>query len=153
VKSILILIVILLFVGTLSAKDKKYVPRNSDEMEALIAAVSSEYKTNGWSRSDGVCLSVGQLELSKPVLQELRGKNMKIRAQGEWRNPLACDYTINIGSMTINETSGQIELESADLRDIKTGTSDLATLLRRGEYRVQKAGGTWSVQQFIPAGK
>lgn len=126
-----------------------YADRSKDEVELISMIVASEIKANKWANSELVCLSVNGLDPSAAMVKSLRQRYSGVRSSAEWAKKFNCSFELQI-EYPQSGLSGNVKVlvRVIDLRGINRGESDLAILLREGEYSLQKVGGKWSIKDY-----
>src|SRR5215475_6254446 len=116
-------------VPNINANEQTYSSRSEEGVEVLYLVIASEIKANDWPKSELICFSVNGLDPSAKLVKSLRQRNPNVRSTAEW--------------------SKKLRSKVIDLREINTGDAHIATLLKAGEYSLQKVDGKWSIKGYL----
>ena len=130
--------------------DRTYSPKNDEEVKIVALVLASEASANGWTARDLVCFSVESLDPDRRFVQSIRKRGLNFCSSAEWRKKFNCGFEVQL-SYTHLDLSGDVRVRSkvVDLRDINTGTGDLALLQRDGEYALKKIDGRWLIGGYV----
>ena len=137
-------------VPNVNANDQTYSPRSQEEVEVLYLVVASEIKANDWPKSELICISVNGLDPSAKLVKSLRQRNPNVRSTAEWSKKFNCGFELQL-DYTQFDVSGSAKVRSKviDLREINKGEGHIATLLKAGEYSLQKVDRKWSIKGYV----
>ena len=134
-------------------KEERYSPKSAEEVDLIALVIGAEMEANRWNQREFICLSVNGLDPSPKLLKSLRQRKFRVRTSGEWARKFNCRFDVQLEYSGI-DAGEDVNVQSTvgDLREINTGQSDLATLLRKGTYLLRKenATATWSINDYIP---
>lgn len=147
------LCLLLLLYGPISdvlANNETYTPRSEEEVEILSLVVASEIKSNDWTKSELVCFSVNGLDPSAALVKSLRQRHPNLRSAAEWRRKFNCGYELELTYTQLDSSQGmKVRSKVLDFRDINSGEAHIVSLLKDGEYSLQKVDGKWSVSSYV----
>jgi hypothetical protein len=73
-----------------------------------------------------------------------------VRSTAEWSKKFNCGFELQL-DYTQFDVSGSAKVRSKviDLREINKGEGHIATLLKAGEYSLQKVDRKWSIKGYV----
>jgi hypothetical protein len=133
-----------------ASNEKVHAPKGDEELDVLSLVIAAEVRANDWAKNELICFSVDGSYPSTKLVKSLRQRDLNVRSSAEWAKKFNCGFELQLDYTQV-DTSGSIKVRSnvIDLREIKKGESDLATLLRAGEYSLQKVDGKWSIKGYL----
>jgi len=137
-------------VPNINANEQTYSSRSEEGVEVLYLVVASEIKANDWPKSELICFSVNGLDPSAKLVKSLRQRNPNVRSTAEWSKQFNCGFELQL-DYTQFDVSRSIKVRSKviDLREINTGEAHIVTLLKAGEYSLQKVDEKWSIKGYV----
>ena len=115
-----------------------------DQLEILSGVLGAEIQANGWSKGDAVCFSFDGRNPDASLVKALRQRHLNISKEN-----FSCDFQIYVGYKKVDVSHVTVHSYILDLRDVRKGESDLATLKRDGEYLLTQTAGVWSIQKYV----
>jgi hypothetical protein len=154
VECIVAVIVFLLAAGfstTAQSNATDYRAVSSNEIEVFAAALRSEFVANHWSQQQVICISVAGQDPTKQLVSELRKRQLTVCSQAEWRKRLACSFAVGLQPATFDSSDkARVRIQSVDFREVNTGTVHFVTVLRQGEYALQRTENRWAIIGWAP---
>src|SRR5262249_49749260 len=97
-----------------------------------------------------ICFSVNGLDPSAKLVKSLRQRNPNVRSTAEWSKKFNCGFELQLDYTQFGVSrSIKVRSKAIDLREINTGEAHIQTLLKAGEYSLQKVDGKWSIKGYL----
>jgi hypothetical protein len=132
------------------ASGQTYTPRNQDEVELLSVIIATEMKANSWLKSELICVSINGQDPTSELVKSLRQRNLNVCKASEFKKRFNCDFDLQLEYTLVEPLqNAKVRSKIGDLREIKNGEAHFSTLLKDGQYSLQKIDGKWSISGYV----
>jgi hypothetical protein len=147
-----LLIVMSCFALAAISAEGTYSPKNAEEVEIISLVLASEVKANNWTKDKLFCFAIEGKDPDKNLVRTLRQAGLNVRSLADWRKNFTCGFLVYLRFISFDPSqTARIHAETADVREINNGDAHIAVRLRDGVYTARKAGGKWTISDYLPS--
>ena len=145
-----VLVALILFsIAPISSAGDYYSIKSKEEVDIFAVVMQAESESSAWTKQELICFDVDGQWPDKKLVHALRRQHLNVRSEAEWHKNFACGFTVRLQPVEFESPeAARVRVSTIDNREINSGQSDIALIIRDGEYSLRSADSRWSITKY-----